>query len=83
MAADEAAGYVEQLGGNVLHINADVQNAVEMAVALAESCEYDVLLFAGLAIIAIAALRYFKLSYKAMLGIATLMTISAPYPNFS
>ena len=47
MAAAEAAAYVEQLGGNVLHTNADVKMAVEMAVTLAESCEYDVLLFAG------------------------------------
>ena len=37
----------------------------------------DVLLFAGLAIITIAAFRYFKLSDKAMLGIAAVMTVSA------
>ena len=37
----------------------------------------DVLLFAGLALIAVAAFSYFKLSYKAMLGIAAVMTISA------
>ena len=37
----------------------------------------DVLLFAGLAIITIAAFRYFKLSDKAMLGIAAVMSVSA------
>ena len=37
----------------------------------------DVLLFAGLALIAVAVFSYFKLSYKAMLGIAAVMTISA------